>query len=69
MQTHTEQHQLLSVPAFAARLGVQPSTIRAWLMARRISKVKLGRRVLIPNSEVSRLIERGLIPALPERSR
>jgi excisionase family DNA binding protein len=53
----------------ARRLGRRPVTVRIWAAARRIAKVKLGRRVLIPVAEVERLINENLTPALPERTR
>jgi excisionase family DNA binding protein len=58
---------LLSIDQAAARLGLRPVTVRQWASARRIARVKLGRRVLIPVSEVERVIEANLMPALPER--
>jgi excisionase family DNA binding protein len=54
---------LLSVEETALRLGLRVPTIRLWIGTRRISHVKLGRRVLVPTSEVGRLIEENLIPA------
>jgi excisionase family DNA binding protein len=62
-----QSKDLISVPEAAARLGLRPVTIRMWAAARKISRVKLGRRVLIPASEIERLIECSTIPALPER--
>jgi excisionase family DNA binding protein len=54
--------QLLSVSQAAERLGLKQSTIRAWLMARRIEFVRLGRSVRIPQAEVNRLISQGTVP-------
>jgi excisionase family DNA binding protein len=59
---------LLSVIEAAARLGLRPVTVRQWAGLRKIARVKLGRRVLIPASEIDRLIEASTIPALPSRS-
>jgi hypothetical protein len=39
-----------------------------WASARKIARVKIGRAVRIPETEITKIIERGLIPALPERS-
>jgi excisionase family DNA binding protein len=58
---------LITVEACAEALGLKPATIRAWIARRRISIVRLGRAVRIPQTEVDRLINRGSIPALPER--
>ena len=60
---------LNSIEVTAARLGVRPVTIRMWAAARRIEKVKLGRRVLIPEHEIERLIAENTIPRLPEHAR
>jgi len=59
--------ELISIAEAAQRLGLRPVTVRQWAAARKFARVRLGRRVLIPVSEIERLIERGLIPALPER--
>jgi len=65
----SDKAELLRVDDFAARLNIKPSTARAWLLRRRIAKVRLGSRaVRIPASEVSRLIAEGLIPARERRS-
>jgi excisionase family DNA binding protein len=60
--------QLLSVEMAALRLGLKPITVRAWIAQRRIAVVRLGRRVLVPESEVTRLIKGNFVPALPARS-
>jgi excisionase family DNA binding protein len=53
---------MLTVRETAERLGLRECTIRAWLSARKISFVRLGRAVRIPESEVSRLIETNTVP-------
>ena len=58
---------LVSITEAAARLGLKPITVRLWAAQRKIGVCKLGRRLLIPESEIARLIERNIIPALPER--
>ena len=60
---------LNSIEATAARLGVRPVTIRMWAAARKITKVKLGRRVLIPEAEIQRLIEENTVPRLQRGAR
>jgi excisionase family DNA binding protein len=60
---------LVSIEEGARRLGLRPVTLRAWANARKIARVKLGRRVLIPTREIDRLIDQSTIPALPERNR
>lgn len=56
--------KLLRVGEVADRLGLRVSTIRSWILHRRIAKVRVGRRaVRIPLSEVNRLIADGTTPA------
>jgi excisionase family DNA binding protein len=59
--------KLLTLEQAAERLGMRPVTLRMWASSRKIARVKLGRAVRIPESEIAKIIERGLIPALPER--
>ena len=59
--------KLMEIPAVCETTGLKPPTIRAWANARRIASVKLGRRLLIPEDEVEKLIERNYRPAAPER--
>jgi excisionase family DNA binding protein len=61
--------RLVSISDAAKELGLAPVTLRSWIAKRRIASVKLGRSIRIPSSELDRLVERGAIPALPERSR
>ena len=57
------QKGMLSVEEAAQELGLKPSTIRAWILRRRITYVKLNRAVRIPRVEVERIIREGTIPA------
>jgi excisionase family DNA binding protein len=62
------QDKLLRVSEAAERLGLQISTIRAWVLHRRISVVRVGRRAIrIPSSAVHKIIEAGAIPAKEDR--
>lgn len=61
--------ELISIEEAARRLGLRPVTVPTWASARKIARVKLGRRVLIPIREIDRLIERSTIPARTERGR
>jgi excisionase family DNA binding protein len=54
-----------SIPGFAEVLGIRPSTVRKKLARREVTFFKIGRRTLIPFSEVARLIAANTIPALP----
>jgi excisionase family DNA binding protein len=58
------QTVLLSVPQVAQRLAVKESTVRAWLLRRRLAHVKVGRRaVRVPVGEVERIVREGSVPA------
>ena len=57
-----ERH--LRVDEFAQRTGYEPATVRKKLLRREISYRKVGRIVLIPESEVKRLLGE-LRPAIP----
>ncbi len=64
------QHgKLLSIEEAAQRLGLRPVTLRLWAAGRKLARVKLVRRVLIPENEVERLIAENLIPVAPVRDR
>ena len=59
---------MLTVKQASERLGLQDSTLRAWIAQRRIGIVRLGRAVRIPLEEVERLIAEGTIPAKGPRN-
>jgi excisionase family DNA binding protein len=60
--------KLLRVTEVAERLGLRVSTIRAWVLYRRIEAVRVGRRAIrIPSSAVQKIIEAGMIPAREPR--
>jgi hypothetical protein len=59
--------RLLPVKGFAAQSGFSLWTIRQWAYSGRIASVKLGKgRLMIPASELDRLISENLRPALQE---
>jgi excisionase family DNA binding protein len=63
MEHKATAQQLLRVSEVAERLALKESTIRAWLLARRLAKVHVGRRaVRVPVSEVERVIVEGTVP-------
>ncbi len=54
--------ELLTVPEFAAALKIKESTVRKWLLMRKLRAVKVGKSLVrIPASELSVLISE--IPA------
>jgi excisionase family DNA binding protein len=56
----------MTVDQFSTRTGMKPSTVRAWILRRRISVVRFGRSVRISEDELSRLIREGTTPARGE---
>jgi hypothetical protein len=50
--------RLLSVKDFVAQLGVSLWTVRGWAYKGRVASVKLGARMMIPTTELDRLIGR-----------
>ena len=56
-----------SVQKAAERLGLKPSTLRAWILHRKISYVKIGRAVRIREQEIERIIRENTIPARAAR--
>ena len=66
MHSKSREGKLLRLDEFAERLGIKPSTARSWAFARRISKVRVGRRAIrIPESEIQRIVREGFVPANP----
>ena len=55
---------LYTIPEAAERLRLKPGTIRQWTLWRRISYVKVGGRVRIPESEIERVIQEGKVERL-----
>lgn len=53
--------KLLRVVEMAEVLGLKPSTIRAWLLHRKIRYIKIGRSIRIPAEVVDELIEAGTV--------
>ena len=54
---------MLTVAEAARQLGLKEPTIRLWMAQRKISYVKLGRAVRIPQAELDRLLRQSTIPA------
>jgi excisionase family DNA binding protein len=54
---------LLTVEQAAAALALKPSTIRAWLLRRKLPFVRVGRAVRIPAEAVEKFIEQNTVPA------
>lgn len=54
---------LLNVDQSAEFLNIRPSTIRAWILNRKIRFVKIGRRVQIRRSDLEQMIIACTVPA------
>jgi excisionase family DNA binding protein len=59
--------RLLNVNEVAEALNLKTSTIRAWLLRRKLPRVNCGRAVRIPAEAVAMFIERNTTPAREER--
>ena len=60
--------EFLTVRQVAEVLNLKECTIRAWVLARRLAYVRIGRRALrIPVAEIERLISQGTVPTRERR--
>jgi excisionase family DNA binding protein len=59
--------RLLTVVEAAEALNLKPSTIRAWLLRRKLPRVNCGRAVRVPVEAIAQFIERNTVPAKEER--
>jgi excisionase family DNA binding protein len=57
------ESELLSVDEAARLLHLRPPTVRDWLLRRKISYVKLGRRVFLRRADIEALIASSVVPA------
>lgn len=57
------EKRLLRVNEVAERLGLRPSTVRAWLLRKRLPAVHCGRSVRIPSDWVEKFIADNTVPA------
>ena len=55
--------RLLTVKQAAEELGLSDRTVWAWVYAKKLGVVRLGRCVRIPQTSIDELIETGTIPA------
>lgn len=65
---NSEVHDLLTVPESALFLRLRPTTIRSWILHRRIPYLKLGGRVCLRREDLEALVDRSLVPAIPHNS-
>jgi excisionase family DNA binding protein len=65
MNAEHQKTELLTVNEASEVLRLKPSTVRSWLLKRRVPFVKLGSRVFLRMEDCLALIEAGLRPATP----
>jgi len=58
--------RLLSLPEAAVRLGISHWTVRKWATTGQIDSVVLGRRRLIPEDAINKMIKKNYVAATPE---
>jgi excisionase family DNA binding protein len=58
---------LLTVGEAADALNLKVSTVRAWLLRRKLPCVHVGRAVRIPAQAITEFIERNTVPAREQR--
>lgn len=56
---------LLTIAEASAMLRLQPSTLRAWILRRKLPYCKVGRLVRIRRGDVDALIDASIVPARP----
>jgi excisionase family DNA binding protein len=61
--------ELLTLPEASALLRLEVSTLRAWVLRRKIPYCKVGRLVRIRRADVDALISASVIPARSEAHR
>jgi excisionase family DNA binding protein len=55
--------KLYTVQETAEALRIRPSTVRAWVLRRKINSFRVGRAVRISAEEIDRVLEDGRRPA------
>jgi excisionase family DNA binding protein len=56
---------LRTIDEAAQRLRLKPRTVRRWIFLRKLSYVKVGASVRIPEAEIRRIIKEGTVLRLP----
>lgn len=54
--------ELLTIPEAASLLRLKPSTLRAWILRRKIAFCKVGRLVRIPRQVIEQFVLGSTIP-------
>ena len=61
--------ELLDVEEAAAHCHVKVSTMRSWVLGRKVCFIKLGRRIFFRRGDLDRFINESLVPARAEAGR
>jgi len=56
-------NDLLTIPEAAAALRLKPSTVRSWILDRKIPFCKIGRLVRIRRCDIEAFLTESLVPA------
>jgi len=56
---------LLTIAEAAAMLRLKPSTVRSWILKRRLAYCKVGRLVRIRRADVEAMVAASVVPARP----
>jgi excisionase family DNA binding protein len=62
------ESELLTLPEAAPLLRLKVSTLRAWILRRKLPYVKLGARVFIRRTDLDQLVD-SVVPALSNMNR
>lgn len=60
--------ELLTLAETAELLKIKPSTLRAWILRRKLPYCKVGRLVRIRRADLDKVIEDSLVPARLENA-
>ena len=65
--SETAMNRLLPIPEAAERLGLKKRTMQRWVFLRRVTYIKVGGVVRIPETEIDRIIREGTMPRVDIR--
>ena len=65
-QVEESEAGLMTVRETADFLRLKESTIRDWVLRRKITYIKLGGRVFVRKADAEGLINKSIVPALPD---
>lgn len=68
MPASLQRSKLNTLPQAAEQLGISVKCLRSWIYRRTIPYVKVGRAVRISDETIQKIIDRGTMPALEDRS-